>query len=222
LGNATDPSAGADAAQVIPRMAEFMDSVITSSGGPDHVSVIGDSAGGNIALATAEYVVRRNNDEHHVDDLALPGHIVLFSPALDLTYTDPNFQIAWDPWLALSSSKEHGKIWAGHLPLDSPLVSPLFGSLDGLPPITVFGGSIDLHAVTYLTFQDQVLAHNADPANANDQWDVTFELRRDLMHDWFIFPFLPDAIAIRPDVYTGLGLTARQRTGGGVAQSAGQ
>jgi hypothetical protein len=34
--------------------------------------------------------------------------------------------------------------------------------------------------------------------------NFTFEFRKGLIHDWPIYPFLPDAIAPRPGIYAAL------------------
>ena len=97
----------------------------------------GDSAGANLALSAA---LRRVNAHK-----TLPACLLLVSPWLDLTndrLDDPKL-IKRDPmlspeWLAACAT--------AYAPgdLENPEVSPLLGSLDGLPPVLVQGGSDDI------------------------------------------------------------------------------
>src|SRR4029077_12119984 len=94
--------------------------------GAPHVSVIGDSAGGNLALAAVEYEVANNQP--------VPGSMVLLSPWLDLGMTNPNIALVQDPLLPVGPGQQIGRVWAGNLSVTNPMVSPLYGSLKGLPP----------------------------------------------------------------------------------------
>ena len=67
---------GGTAATVVPAMADLISAQIDQHGA-ENVSVYGDSAGGTIALAAVQELVRRGDP--------VPSHMVLISPALDLT-----------------------------------------------------------------------------------------------------------------------------------------
>lgn len=101
-----------------------------------------------------------------------------------------------DPLLDRPNLVRSGARWAGAAGADDPLASPLFGSLDGLPPTYVYSSSLDMLTVDTLRLRDRVLAEQIP--------DVTFRLRKGLIHDWFTFPFLPDAHEDRPSVYADL------------------
>ncbi|MEK8145392.1 alpha/beta hydrolase fold domain-containing protein [Streptomyces sp. M10(2022)] len=85
--------------------------------GPENVSVMGDSAGGQIALSAA--LLLRG------EGIAL-RRTVLISPALDLSLDNPEIDEVEprDPWLARPGIREAVKLWRAHLPLDDLLVSP--------------------------------------------------------------------------------------------------
>jgi triacylglycerol lipase len=68
---------GGTAGTVVPKMAGLISDQVTQHGS-SNVSVIGDSAGGNLALAAVESLA---NDPSHPD---LPAAMVLMSPWLDL------------------------------------------------------------------------------------------------------------------------------------------
>ncbi len=177
------------AGAVVPVMADLISSQIDQHVA-ENVSVYGDSAGGDIALAAVQELVRRGDP--------VPSHMVLVSPALDLTLSNPAMQFIDDPILSPQVLRQ-AQQWAGDLDLNDPLVSPLYGSLAGLPPTAVYFGSLDVLSPDGLVLQDKALTTPGA--------DFTFILQKGLIHDWAIVPWLPEAIAIQPEMYRQLGLT---------------
>lgn len=118
----------------------------------------GDSAGGQIALSTA--LALRDGG------VVLP-RTVLIAPALDLSWSNPRIPLVQpsDPWLATPGGRVLAERWRGDLDLLDPAVSPLFGDLAGLGPLTVFTGTRDV-----LNPDAHVLAEKARAAG------VPFEL----------------------------------------------
>ena len=108
--------------------------------GAENVSVLGDSAGAAITLAATQELVRRGQP--------VPASLVLVSPWLDATMTDTAPAPYFDPFLNVDTLRTTGKMWAGNLSTRDPRVSPLFGSLAGLPPTYVYSGSVDLLSET--------------------------------------------------------------------------
>lgn len=106
--------------------------------GAARTTLIGDSAGGTIALATALQLRDRG--------VTAPHRTVLISPALDLSFTDPAMaEIApRDPWLAIPGPAAAAQLWRGELAIDDPMVSPMNGYLTGLARITLFSGTRDI------------------------------------------------------------------------------
>jgi acetyl esterase/lipase len=104
---------------------------------PAGVVLVGDSAGGGLATAVAQELVRRGGSPL--------THLVLFSPFVDVTGdtsgTEEMRQV--DPWLKLSKVRLYGGWWSGGDPAD-PHASPLFGDHAGLPPVLVLCGTRDL------------------------------------------------------------------------------
>ena len=180
-------SGGGTAAQVVPVTADLIAQLIAQHGA-ENVSVLGDSAGGGLAVAAVRTLVERG--------VETPARMVLLAPWLDVTMSDPLSAAIRDPLLTVASLRKFGTKWAGDLDPTDPIVSPLFGSLDGLPPTTVFSGSRDMLAADALRLRDRVIAEGIT--------DVTFVLRNGLIHDWPIFPFLPEAHSIRPQFYRAL------------------
>lgn len=99
------------------------------------VTIMGDSAGGQIALSFAQLLKYKG--------LSQPQHIVLLSPVLDATFSNPEAQKyeRIDPMLGIEGSKYFLKLWAGDLPLDNWKISPINGDLTGLGHITISVGT---------------------------------------------------------------------------------
>jgi triacylglycerol lipase len=159
---------GGTAGTVVPKMADFINMEVTQHGS-SNVSVIGESAGGNLALAAVEYLVAHGEP--------VPSSMVLLSPWLDVSLTNPNIALVHDPLLPVPPGQVIGKEWAGNLPENNYMVSPLFGSLNGIPPTYVYEGSMDSLAPDVL-----VLQHNAALTGA----PISFTLAKGEIHDWVI------------------------------------
>lgn len=179
---------GGTAATVVPALANFISSQIATHGASS-VSLYGDSSGGGLALSTVEYMVAHQQ--------TVPSSMVLLSPWLDLGMTNPNIPLVSDPVFGIGQLQAPGRAWAGTLPLTNPLVSPVYGSLRGLPPTYVYSGSADLLAPDVL-----VLAEHAAMQNA----PISFVLRAGGLHDWALLGGLFDFGAYRQQIYGELGL----------------
>jgi triacylglycerol lipase len=185
---------GGTAGTVVPAMTELVSSQIDQHRA-ENVSVYGDSLGGAIALAAVQELVRRGDP--------VPSHMVLISPALDLTFSNPAIQFVDDPvftGLFLSNVLKNAQLWAGDLDLTDPLVSSLFGSLAGLPPTALYFGSQEILAPDGLVLRDKALA---TPGS-----DFTFILRNGELHIWAVNTILPETTAVLPDIYQQLGIAA--------------
>jgi triacylglycerol lipase len=178
---------------VIPIIADLISAHITQHGS-GNVSVYGDSAGGGMALSVAQLLVSRDD--------ATPGHMVLVSPWLDVTMSNPAIASIDDPVLRIASLRRAGRQWAGELALTDPLVSPVYGALDGLPATAVYCGNLDLLAADVLRLKEQASAALAS--------EFTFVLRDGAIHDWAMGGVAksPESAAVQRDIYGQLGLSA--------------
>src|SRR6516164_10709742 len=176
---------GGTAGTVVPNMAGLISTEIAAHGA-SHVSVIGDSAGGNLALAAAEYMVAHGDP--------VPASMVLLSPWLDVGMTNPNIAFVQDPLLPVGPGQLLGKAWAGNLPVNDPMVSPLDGSLSGLPPTYVYSGSLDSLAPDVLVLQQDAASQGAP---------ISFVLAAGEFHVWVLLP--PDGFKLLPQIYQELG-----------------
>jgi len=122
----------------VPAMAELIAEVVSRTSGPRRVTLIGDSAGGGLALAATQLLRDTSRP--------LPHALVLIAPWLDLTMSHPDQPrlTRVDPMLDLPGLAEAGRIYAGELGVEHPFGSPLRGDLAGLPPIAVYTGTRDI------------------------------------------------------------------------------
>ncbi|ORB87772.1 lipase [Mycobacterium kansasii] len=161
---------GGTAATVVPQTAGFISSQIAQHGA-QNVSVVGDSAGGNLALGAVQYLVSQSKP--------VPSSMVLLSPWLDV------------------GTGGLGAAWAGNLPAHNYLVSPLYGSLDGLPPTYVYSGSLDPLAQQAAVLQQAALAQGAP---------MSFSLEPGGIHDWILLT--PGGLLYWPQINQQLGIVA--------------
>jgi len=142
------------------------------------IAVAGDSAGGGLAVALL--VALRDAGQ------ALPAAAVLMSPTVDLTSSGPSMteRADQDP---ISTPAMLGQFAAGYLAgadPHTPLASPLFASLAGLPPLLVQAGTADL-----LLSDSERLASAAAEAGV----DVILEIGEGLPHVYPIMLGTPEA-----------------------------
>ena len=154
----------------LPRLVELFEQLAVDS--PQGVVLMGDSAGGGLAVGLAQLVARRPGPQ--------PTHLVAFAPWVDLTGRTPGTEEAAssDPWLTLSKLRLYGTWWgAGDPPAEE--ASPLSGELSGLPPTLVMCGTRDL-----LLPQVRALVAGARAAGTR----VTYVEEPGLLH---VYPLMP-------------------------------
>ncbi|MDJ1469524.1 alpha/beta hydrolase [Xanthocytophaga flava] len=120
---------------VIPLYKELLDRV------PAHnLILMGDSAGGGFALALSQQLQQ--------EKVTQPGQLFLLSPWLDISLTNPAIQAIdpLDPFLGIEGLQKAGISYAGDTDVHNPMVSPINGSLAGLPSMYLFIGSRDILA----------------------------------------------------------------------------
>jgi acetyl esterase/lipase len=146
--------------------------------GAQNVTVMGDSAGGGMSLALAQML--------KADGGLMPGTLVLYSPWLDATATAEGQRAIErrDRMLAVSGLEACGAMYSGDLARDDPRVSPLFGDLEGLPPIAIFSGTSDI-----LIVDGRRLAKRLDEPGMPEH--VYYEYK-DMFHVWMLLP-VPEA-----------------------------
>jgi len=103
---------------------------------PENILIAGESAGGGLCLAILLALKERN--------IALPVAAVAISPWTDLTCSSDSYRTKNKVSLApLNSWTVFSKYYIGENQATHPLISPLFGDLEGLPPILINSGVDD-------------------------------------------------------------------------------
>lgn len=105
----------------------------------EQIVFCGDSAGGGLAMGQA--LAYRDKG------LPLPSRVILFAPWLDVTLSNQDIDTklqADDVLLSIDALRLMGRWWSGAADPRSPMVSPIFGNMKGLPPVLVFQGTKDI------------------------------------------------------------------------------
>ena len=142
------------------------------------LAVAGDSAGGGLTVALL--VATRDAGE------ALPAASVLMSPTVDLTSSGPSMteRADQDPISTPAMLRQFASEYLAGADPKTPLASPLFASLSGLPPLLVQVGTADL-----LLSDSERLAAAATEAGV----DVTLEIGDGLPHVYQLMFGTPEA-----------------------------
>lgn len=137
----------------------------------------GDSAGGGLALTLSQSIKK--------EKLPLPAALVLLSPWLDVSMTNPGIKEieGKDFMLSLDNLLIAGELYAEDADLKNPLISPIYGDLEGLPPIILFIGTHDILLPDCQKFRD--LAFKKDIQLDYCEYD-------EMLHCWMLFP-VPEA-----------------------------
>ena len=160
------------AGPVTDHVADYLES-LAKAHSADELILMGDSAGGQIAASTAIELNRRG--------LAPLRNMILISPAMDLTLSNPEIGVTEkdDPWLAVPGIAEAVEMWRGDLPAEDDRVSPIYGALEGLGPITIFSGTRDITNPDTRRFVEKARAAGVP---------VTYHEAEGLIH---VYPLLP-------------------------------
>ena len=98
--------------------------------------VAGDSAGGNLTLATLLALRDRK--------LPLPAGGIAISPTTDFTLVSESLQTVVDPIISARTMPIFRDDYLGATELSDPLASPVFGDYRGLPPILIQAGEHEM------------------------------------------------------------------------------
>ncbi len=102
---------------------------------PGQIAIAGDSAGGGLAIALAMRLRDSNQP--------LPASLTVFSPWVDLTQ-EALYSPTCEPVLQARWTTKAATLYAGQESLRNPLLSPVFGNFQGLPPLLIQVGSQEI------------------------------------------------------------------------------
>ncbi len=168
--------------------------MLEQGGNPARMSIMGDSAGGGLTIATQVALKQRG--------MQLPACSVCISPWTDLEGTGDSIKSKADvdPMVKEEGLHNYSALYrAGADPRD-PLASPLYADVSGLPPMLIQTGTAEILMDDSTRFAEKARAQGVD---------VTLELWDDMPHIWHIFaPMLSEGA----DAIAKLGAWTRERT----------
>ena len=151
---------------------------------PRTLAVLGDSAGGNLAVAVT--VAARDQD------LPLPASVAIISPLADLTFSGASIEQRkdMDPYVSHELLESMAANYMGDSDRSDPRSSVVFADLHGLPPLLIQVGENEILYDDATRIRDSASAAGVE---------VTFESWRYGIHVWpvYVSAGLPEsAIAI--------------------------
>ena len=144
-----------------------------------NIILMGDSAGGNLILTLTQRLIEKK--------LPLPKRLIAICPAFDGSLTNPEIDKV-DPYDCILSKKgvqSAKKMCQGNLKLEDPMMSPIYGSFKGFPPVDLFMGEYDI------LYPDQKLGRDKMKAEGVD---VSVIIGEKMPHIWPLLPFMKEAI----------------------------
>lgn len=141
------------------------------------IMLMGDSSGGGLALGFAQKIRNENMKQ--------PEKIILFSPWLDVSMTNPDIlkNDKHDKILHINGLKIAGEKYAGELGVTDFRVSPIYGDFDNLGKISIFIGTNDI-----LLADARRLREILDKQHLDFDY---FEYPK-MFHDWVLVPNLKE------------------------------
>jgi acetyl esterase/lipase len=149
--------------------------------GSDSIAVVGDSSGGGLTVATLLAIRDRGWPQ--------PAAAACLSPWLDLSLTthDDQSLAALDPISSRHEMAQFAAIYLNGVDAETPLASPLFADLGGLPPLLIHVGTAELGLPEARLFTERARAAGVD---------ATLEVWLDMVHVWHAFAArVPEAAA---------------------------
>jgi acetyl esterase/lipase len=152
---------------------------------PSDLLIAGESAGGGLALALLLAVKKAN--------LPQPSAAIAITPWVDLTCSSPGYRTrnrrSAAPYNSWTVFAQH---YAGEADRRDPFISPLYGDLNGLPPLLINAGEDD-----ELFDEAENFARRALSAGVQ----VTFRAGKGMIHCYpLLSPLFPEAVAAMNEI----------------------
>lgn len=144
----------------------------------DKICLIGDSVGGTLVTTLTQRLIK--------DTVNLPQKIILISPVMDATLSNPDISKIdlIDPMLSKSGVLSAKKMCAENDDLKNEIISPLYGNFKNFPNTTLFMAENDI------TYPDQKLAVQKFK---NDNVDIKVIVGTNMPHIWPLLPVMKEA-----------------------------
>lgn len=142
---------------------------------------MGDSAGGGLGLAYAQFI----KDE----GIKQPAKLVLYSAWIDIGMSNPliDDMLEYDLLLDKEVLINAGQSYLGDGDAEDPLVSPIFGNFEGLGDILMFYGTHEMIYPDALKFESL----------ANEKgWAINFSFYNQMQHVWILLDTIETRFAL--------------------------
>lgn len=153
---------------------------------PQSIVFMGDSAGGNLVLAALLFLKQ--------EKISLPAAAVTLSPWTDLNNSGEswNSNAEKDYLCCHDAQNVFSTYYANDHDLGDPLISPINGDLQGLPPLLIYTGDYELMRDDSIRF-----AVKAKKAGVN----VTLRIGAGMFHCYPVCaPLFPEAVAAHKEI----------------------
>ncbi|EJD03416.1 alpha/beta-hydrolase [Fomitiporia mediterranea MF3/22] len=169
-------------AQLIDALAGYAYLVRTVGFKPEDIILVGDSAGGNLALALTRYLVTHASSLD--PQLAIPGGMILLSPWVDLTtsHLTPGSSTSSSLHLTIAFVGPHGSEFLAH-----PYISPATRlnpdiSFEDFPRTLIVLGDAEIFADAMRTLREYMVEDMGTE-------EVRLYEAKDAFHDFMVFDF---------------------------------
>ncbi|WP_025740499.1 alpha/beta hydrolase [Aquimarina pacifica] len=145
---------------------------------PANTILMGDSAGGNLIVTLAQRLSQEKK--------LLPNRLIVITPIVDASVSNPKIKEVdlIDPILSHRGVLSTNKMCAGQMSLTDPLISPLYGNVENMPPIHLFMATNDILTPDQELFAEKLKhVHN----------DLEVIIGEDMPHVWPILPIMSEA-----------------------------
>jgi len=145
-----------------------------------NIIIAGDSAGGGLSVSTLVSLKEKG--------IPLPAAAVLISPWVDMAITGNSVisKADIDPMVTKEGLIEMAEAYTGDTDPRTPLASPLYADLEGLPPMLVHVGTAEILLDDAIRMVDQARKSNVE---------VTLNAAEGMCHVWHFFTaMLPEAL----------------------------
>ncbi|WP_299800273.1 alpha/beta hydrolase fold domain-containing protein [uncultured Maribacter sp.] len=145
---------------------------------PNQITIIGDSAGGTLAISLMQRLVKKN--------IKRPSKIILISPVMDASMSNPEIEKVdgTDPMISKKGILSAKKMCVENNDLKNPMISPLYGNFKSFPRTILFLAENDI------TYPDQKLAiQKLMKAKVNHE----IIEGKNMPHIWPLLPIMKEA-----------------------------
>ncbi len=141
-----------------------------------NIIIMGDSVGGTLTIALTQRLIQ--------NVVPLPAKIILVSPVLDATFSNPEIDTIekTDPVLSKKGIVSAKKMCSENL-MD-PRISPVYGNFESFPPTYLYAAANDIAYPDELIFAEKMKAA---------QSPISVTIGKEMPHIWPLLPIMREA-----------------------------